>query len=235
MSRRIVPTSTVTAGDVISDALPRRPGVLANSIAAVQRGPAMCRDAQCLGERTGKCNLTPVIPTCSEARQPACRGSIEADAVVITLPRCHRPLNPRAVRRASRLLTRLVARQRNRAARMLRTSIPTLAERTRFIVSEMAGRRPIQMKAGRLGLTMDVRVNKYHDSSGWSTRAPLEAADLVGNPSAGSGCSRTSSGGDMRVIPRKGQGGTSYRGKGKGVVGDRAMCHTARGMAPSTP
>ena len=116
-----------------------------------------------LGERTGNCNLTTVIPNLQLKLGMPClpEGRIERLTAVShhVAEVLNRPLNPQApyvgasafAHKAGLHVSAIV-----RAKDAYEHVDPELVGNgTRFVVSEMAGRATIQMKADELGLPMD--------------------------------------------------------------------------------
>ena len=137
---------------------------VANSMAAVRAGARHVQGTlNGLGERTGNCNLTTVIPNLQLKLGVRClpEGRIErltsvSNHVAEVL---NRPLNPQApyvgssafAHKAGLHVSAIV-----RAKDAYEHVDPELVGNgTRFVVSEMAGRATIQMKADELGLSMD--------------------------------------------------------------------------------
>jgi len=137
---------------------------VANSMAAVQSGARHVQGTlNGLGERTGNCNLTTVIPNLQLKLGMPClpEGRIERLTAVShhVAEVLNRPLNPQApyvgasafAHKAGLHVSAIV-----RAKDAYEHVDPELVGNgTRFIVSEMAGRATIQMKAEELGLPMD--------------------------------------------------------------------------------
>jgi 2-isopropylmalate synthase len=137
---------------------------VANSMAAVRAGARHVQGTlNGLGERTGNCNLTTVIPNLQLKLGMQCLpdGRIERLTAVSNhvAEVLNRPLNPQApyvgssafAHKAGLHVSAIV-----RAKDAYEHVDPELVGNgTRFVVSEMAGRATIQMKADELGLTMD--------------------------------------------------------------------------------
>ncbi|MEI6497795.1 MAG: citramalate synthase [Actinomycetota bacterium] len=137
---------------------------VANSMAAVLAGGRHVQGTlNGLGERTGNCNLTTVIPNLQLKLGMTCLpdGRIERLTAVSNhiAEVLNRPLNPQApyvgssafAHKAGLHVSAIV-----RAKDAYEHVDPELVGNgTRFVVSEMAGRATIQMKAEELGLAMD--------------------------------------------------------------------------------
>ncbi len=137
---------------------------VANSMAAVRSGARHVQGTlNGLGERTGNCNLTTVIPNLQLKLGMPClpEGRIERLTAVShhVAEVLNRPLNPQApyvggsafAHKAGLHVSAIV-----RAKDAYEHVDPELVGNgTRFVVSEMAGRATIQMKADELGLPMD--------------------------------------------------------------------------------
>src|SRR3954447_3930594 len=137
---------------------------VANSMAAVRSGARHVQGTlNGLGERTGNCNLTTVIPNLQLKLGMAClpEGRIErltsvSNHVAEVL---NRPLNPQApyvgasaFAHKAGLHVSAIARAKDAYEHV---DPELVGNGTRFVVSEMAGRATIQMKAAELGLPMD--------------------------------------------------------------------------------
>ena len=137
---------------------------VANSMAAVLAGAGQVQGTlNGLGERTGNCNLTTVIPNLQVKLGLSClpEGRLERLTAVSNhvAEVLNRPLNPQApyvgssafAHKAGLHVSAIV-----RAKDAYEHIDPELVGNgTRFVVSEMAGRATIQMKADELGLAMD--------------------------------------------------------------------------------
>jgi 2-isopropylmalate synthase len=137
---------------------------VANSMAAVRAGARHVQGTlNGLGERTGNCNLTTVIPNLQVKLGMSClpEGRLERLTAVSNhvAEVLNRPLNPQApyvgssafAHKAGLHVSAIV-----RAKDAYEHIDPELVGNgTRFVVSEMAGRATIQMKADELGLAMD--------------------------------------------------------------------------------
>ena len=137
---------------------------VANSMAAVRAGARHVQGTlNGLGERTGNCNLTTVIPNLQLKLGMQClpQGRLERLTSVSNFVAevLNRPLNPQApyvgssafAHKAGLHVSAIV-----RAKDAYEHVDPELVGNgTRFVVSEMAGRATITMKAEELGLAMD--------------------------------------------------------------------------------
>jgi 2-isopropylmalate synthase len=137
---------------------------VANSLAAVLAGARHVQGTlNGLGERTGNCNLTTVIPNLQIKLGALClpEGHLQrltsvSNHVAEVL---NRPLNPQApyvgasaFAHKAGLHVSAIARARDAYEHV---DPELVGNGTRFVVSEMAGRATIQMKAEELGLPMD--------------------------------------------------------------------------------
>jgi 2-isopropylmalate synthase len=137
---------------------------VANSMAAVRAGARHVQGTlNGLGERTGNCNLTTVIPNLQLKLGVRClpEGRIErltsvSNHVAEVL---NRPLNPQAPYVGSSAFAHKAGLHVSAIARAKdayeHVDPELVGNGTRFVVSEMAGRATIQMKADELGLSMD--------------------------------------------------------------------------------
>ncbi|NBS28320.1 MAG: citramalate synthase, partial [Actinobacteria bacterium] len=137
---------------------------VANSLAAVDSGARHVQGTlNGLGERTGNTNLTTVIPNLQLKLGYEClpEGRIERLTAVSNhvAEVLNRPLNPQAPYVGASAFAHkagLHVSAISRAKDAYEHIAPELVGNgTRFLVSEMAGRATIQMKASELGLTMD--------------------------------------------------------------------------------
>ena len=137
---------------------------VANSMAAVLAGARHVQGTlNGLGERTGNCNLTTVIPNLQIKLGMQClpEGHLERLTAVShhVAEILNRPLNPQAPYVGSSAFAHkagLHVSAIKRAKDAYEHVDPDLVGNgTRFVVSEMAGRATIQMKAEELGLAMD--------------------------------------------------------------------------------
>src|SRR4051812_17274035 len=137
---------------------------VANSMAAVLAGARHVQGTlNGLGERTGNCNLTTVIPNLQLKLGIECLadGRIERLTAVShhVAEVLNRPLNPQApyvgasaFAHKAGLHVSAIARAKDAYEHV---DPELVGNGTRFVVSEMAGRATIQMKAAELGLPMD--------------------------------------------------------------------------------
>jgi 2-isopropylmalate synthase len=137
---------------------------VANSMAAVRAGARHVQGTlNGLGERTGNCNLTTVIPNLQLKLGIACLpdGRIERLTAVShhVAEVLNRPLNPQAPYVGASAFAHkagLHVSAIKRAKDAYEHVDPELVGNgTRFVVSEMAGRATIQIKAEELGLPLD--------------------------------------------------------------------------------
>ena len=137
---------------------------VANSMAAVMAGARHIQGTlNGLGERTGNCNLTTAIPNLQIKLGMSClpEGRLERLTSVShhVAEILNRPLNPQAPYVGSSAFAHkagLHVSAIKRARDAYEHVDPELVGNgTRFIVSEMAGRATIEMKAEELGLPMD--------------------------------------------------------------------------------
>ena len=137
---------------------------VANSMAAVLAGARHVQGTlNGLGERTGNCNLTTVIPNLQLKLGMSClpEGRLERLTSVSkhVAEVLNRPVNPQAPYVGSSAFAHkagLHVSAIKRAKDAYEHVDPELVGNgTRFVVSEMAGRATIQMKAEELGLPMD--------------------------------------------------------------------------------
>ncbi|MEY2754789.1 MAG: putative 2-isopropylmalate synthase [Actinomycetota bacterium] len=137
---------------------------VANSMAAVVAGARHVQGTlNGLGERTGNCNLTTVIPNLQLKLGMTClpEGNIERLTAVSkhVAEILNRPMNPQAPYVGTSAFAHkagLHVSAIKRAKDAYEHVDPELVGNgTRFVVSEMAGRATIEMKAEELGLPMD--------------------------------------------------------------------------------
>ena len=137
---------------------------VANSMAAVLAGARQVQGTlNGLGERTGNCNLTTVIPNLQVKLGLSClpEGRLERLTAVSNhvAEVLNRPLNPQAPYVGSSAFAHkagLHVSAIKRARDAYEHVDPVLVGNgTRFVVSEMAGRATIEVKAEELGLAMD--------------------------------------------------------------------------------
>ena len=137
---------------------------VANSMAAVRAGARHVQGTlNGLGERTGNANLTTIIPNLQLKLGHRClpEGRLEHLTSVShhVAELLNRPLNPQApyvgasaFAHKAGLHVSAIARAKDAYEHV---NPELVGNGTRFVVSEMAGRATIQMKADELGLTMD--------------------------------------------------------------------------------
>ncbi len=137
---------------------------VANSMAAVLAGGRHVQGTlNGLGERTGNCNLTTVIPNLQVKQGFSClpEGRLERLTSVShhVAEILNRPLNPQAPYVGSSAFAHKAGLHVSAIARAKdayeHVDPELVGNGTRFVVSEMAGRATIQMKAEELGLAMD--------------------------------------------------------------------------------
>jgi 2-isopropylmalate synthase len=146
---------------------------VANSMAAVRAGARHVQGTlNGLGERTGNANLTTIIPNLQLKLGYAClpEGRMERLTVVShhVAELLNRAVNPQAPYVGSSafahkagLHVSAIARARDAYEHVTPEAV---GNGTRFVVSEMAGRATIQMKADELGLAIDgAAVNQVID------------------------------------------------------------------------
>ena len=221
---------------------------VANSMAAVRSGARHVQGTlNGLGERTGNCNLTTVIPNLQLKLGMPClpEGRIERLTAVShhVAEVLNRPLNPQApyvgasafAHKAGLHVSAIV-----RAKDAYEHVDPELVGNgTRFIVSEMAGRATIQMKAEELGLPMDgPAVNQVIDDlkrlehEGYHFEAADASLELLMRRAAGwqQEFFRVES---MRVITDElATGDFTTEATVKVWVGDQRHVHTSEGNGP---
>jgi 2-isopropylmalate synthase len=221
---------------------------VANSMAAVAAGAGHVQGTlNGLGERTGNCNLTTVIPNLQLKLGIAClpEGRIERLTAVShhVAEVLNRPLNPQApyvgasafAHKAGLHVSAIV-----RAKDAYEHVDPELVGNgTRFVVSEMAGRATIQMKADELGLPMDgPAVNQVIDDlkrlehEGYHFEAADASLELLMRRAAGwqQDFFRVES---MRVITDEmATGDFTTEATVKVWVGDQRHVHTCEGNGP---
>ncbi|MEO7372151.1 MAG: citramalate synthase, partial [Ilumatobacteraceae bacterium] len=221
---------------------------VANSMAAVRAGARHVQGTlNGLGERTGNCNLTTVIPNLQLKLGMPClpEGRIERLTAVShhVAEVLNRPLNPQApyvgasafAHKAGLHVSAIV-----RAKDAYEHVDPELVGNgTRFVVSEMAGRATIQMKADELGLPMDgPAVNQVIDDlkrlehEGYHFEAADASLELLMRRAAGwqQEYFRVES---MRVITDEvATGDFTTEATVKVWVGDQRYVHTSEGNGP---
>ncbi|MEO6570675.1 MAG: citramalate synthase [Ilumatobacteraceae bacterium] len=137
---------------------------VANSMAAVRGGARHVQGTlNGLGERTGNANLTTIIPNLQLKQRYAClpdghieRLTVVSHRVAETLNRAVNPQSPyvgsSAFAHKAGLHVSAIARAKDAYEHI---DPQAVGNGTRFVVSEMAGRATIQMKADDLGIDMD--------------------------------------------------------------------------------
>lgn len=137
---------------------------VANSMAAVRAGARHVQGTlNGLGERTGNCNLTTVIPNLQLKLGMSCLPEGRLDRLTAVSNHVaevlNRPMNPQApyvgvsaFAHKAGLHVSAIKRARDAYEHV---DPALVGNGTRFVVSEMAGRATIEVKAEELGLTMD--------------------------------------------------------------------------------
>jgi 2-isopropylmalate synthase len=137
---------------------------VANSMAAVRGGARHVQGTlNGLGERTGNANLTTIIPNLQLKQQYVClpegrmeRLTVVSHRIAETLNRAVNPQAPyvgsSAFAHKAGLHVSAIARAKDAYEHV---SPDAVGNGTRFIVSEMAGKATIQMKADELGIDLD--------------------------------------------------------------------------------
>jgi len=221
---------------------------VANSMAAVLSGARHVQGTlNGLGERTGNCNLTTVIPNLQMKLGIEClpEGRLERLTAVSNhvAEVLNRPLNPQApyvgssafAHKAGLHVSAIV-----RAKDAYEHVDPELVGNgTRFVVSEMAGRATINIKADELGLAMDgPAINQVIDDlkrlehEGYHFEAADASLELLMRKAAGweQDFFRVES---MRVITDElPNGDFTTEATVKVWVGDHRVVHTAEGNGP---
>lgn len=221
---------------------------VANSMAAVRAGAGHVQGTlNGLGERTGNCNLTTVIPNLQLKMGLEClpEGRMERLTSVSNhiAEVLNRPLNPQApyvgasaFAHKAGLHVSAIARAKDAYEHV---DPELVGNGTRFVVSEMAGRATIQMKADELGLAMDgPAVNQVIDDlkrlehEGYHFEAADASLELLMRRASGwqHDFFRVES---MRVITDESAVGTfSTEATVKVWIGDHRHVHTAEGNGP---
>ena len=221
---------------------------VANSMAAVRGGARHVQGTlNGLGERTGNANLTSIIPNLQLKQDYLClpegrmeRLTVVSHRIAETLNRAVNPQAPYVGSSAFAHKAGLHVSAIVRAKDAYEHVDPTLVGNgTRFVVSEMAGRATIQMKADDLGLTMDGAViNQVIDDlkrlehEGYHFEAADASLELLMRRAAGweHEFFRVES---MRVITDEtAQRRLQHRGDREGVGGGRAVRVHRRGQRP---
>jgi 2-isopropylmalate synthase len=221
---------------------------VANSMAAVHAGARHVQGTlNGLGERTGNCNLTTVIPNLQLKLGMPClpEGRIERLTAVShhVAEVLNRPLNPQApyvgnsaFAHKAGLHVSAIARAKDAYEHV---DPELVGNGTRFVVSEMAGRATIQMKAAELGLPMDgPAVNQVIDDlkrlehEGYHFEAADASLELLMRRASGwhQDFFRVES---MRVITDEmATGDFTTEATVKVWVGDQRHVHTSEGNGP---
>src|SRR4051794_34528483 len=221
---------------------------VANSMAAVRAGARQVQGTlNGLGERTGNCNLTTVIPNLQLKLGLQCLpdGRMERLTAVShhVAEVLNRPLNPQApyvgasaFAHKAGLHVSAIARAKDAYEHV---DPELVGNGTRFVVSEMAGRATIQMKAAELGLPMDgPAVNQVIDDlkrlehEGYHFEAADASLELLMRRAAGwqQDFFRVES---MRVITDEmATGDFTTEATVKVWVGDQRHVHTSEGNGP---
>ncbi|MGZ7011130.1 MAG: citramalate synthase, partial [Ilumatobacteraceae bacterium] len=221
---------------------------VANSMAAVLAGARHVQGTlNGLGERTGNCNLTTVIPNLQLKLGMSClpEGRIERLTAVShhVAEVLNRPLNPQAPYVGSSAFAHKAGLHVSAIARAKdayeHVDPELVGNGTRFIVSEMAGRATIQMKAAELGLPMDgPAVNQVIDDlkrlehEGYHFEAADASLELLMRRAAGwqQDYFRVES---MRVITDELSTGVfTTEATVKVWIGDQRHVHTSEGNGP---
>ena len=221
---------------------------VANSLAAVRGGVRHVQGTlNGLGERTGNANLTTIIPNLQLKMGFAClpddnmsRLTAVSNHVAEVL---NRPLNPQAPYVGSSAFAHKAGLHVSAIARAKdayeHVSPETVGNGTRFVVSEMAGRATIQMKATELGLEMDgAAVNQVIDDlkrlehEGYHFEAADASLELLMRAAAGwkQEMFHVES---MRVITDESTDGSfSTEATVKVWIGDKRIVEVAEGNGP---
>ncbi len=221
---------------------------VANSMAAVMSGVRHVQGTlNGLGERTGNTNLTTVIPNLQLKMGFAClpEGNLERLTTVSNhvAEVLNRPLNPQAPYVGSSAFAHkagLHVSAIKRAKDAYEHVDPVVVGNgTRFVVSEMAGRATIEVKAEELGLTMDgAAINqviedlKRLEHEGYHFEAADASLELLMRRTNGwkQDAFRVES---MRVITDEAEDGTfTTEATVKVWVGTERYVHVAEGNGP---
>jgi 2-isopropylmalate synthase len=221
---------------------------VANSMAAVLSGAGHVQGTlNGLGERTGNCNLTTVIPNLQLKLGMQCLPEGHLDRLTSVSNHIaevlNRPLNPQAPYVGSGAFAHkagLHVSAIKRAKDAYEHVDPSLVGNgTRFVVSEMAGKATIEIKAEELGLTLEpVQLNtvildlKRLEHEGYHFEAADASLELLMRHAAGWEQSffRVES---MRVITDELPNGTfTTEATVKVWVGEERHVHTAEGNGP---
>jgi 2-isopropylmalate synthase len=137
---------------------------VANSMAAVRAGARHVQGTlNGLGERTGNANLTSIIPNLQLKQDYVCLPEGRMDRLTVVSHRVaeqlNRAVNPQAPYVGSSAFAHKAGLHVSAIARAKdayeHVDPATVGNGTRFVVSEMAGKATIQMKADDLGLDLD--------------------------------------------------------------------------------
>lgn len=221
---------------------------VANSMAAVLAGVRHVQGTlNGLGERTGNTNLTTVIPNLQLKMGFQCLPEGNLDRLTAVSNHVaevlNRPLNPQApyvgasaFAHKAGLHVSAIARAKDAYEHV---APETVGNGTRFVVSEMAGRATIQMKADELKLDMDgAAVNQVIDDlkrlehEGYHFEAADASLELLMRRASGwqQDAFRVES---MRVITDEtADGRFTTEATVKVWVGDERYVHTAEGNGP---
>ena len=221
---------------------------VANSIAAVRAGARHVQGTlNGLGERTGNCNLTTVIPNLQMKLGIGClpEGRLERLTSVSKhiAEVLNRPLNPQAPYVGSSAFAHKAGLHVSAIARAKdayeHIDPELVGNGTRFVVSEMAGRATIAIKAEELGLPMDgPAINEVIDDlkrlehEGYHFEAADASLELLMRRATGwtQEFFRVES---MRVITDELPNGEfTTEATIKAWVGERRHVHTAEGNGP---
>ncbi|NNE11922.1 MAG: citramalate synthase [Ilumatobacter sp.] len=221
---------------------------VANSLAAVRSGARHVQGTlNGLGERTGNANLTSIIPNLQLKQHYVClpeghmeRLTVVSHRIAETLNRAVDPQAPyvgsSAFAHKAGLHVSAIARARDAYEHVTPEAV---GNGTRFVVSEMAGRATIQMKADDLGLDLDgpgvmhvIDELKRLEHEGYHFEAADASLELLMRRSAGwhHDFFRVES---MRVITDE-VGDTPFNTEAtvKVWVGDERFVSTAEGNGP---
>lgn len=221
---------------------------VANSMAAVLAGVRHVQGTlNGLGERTGNTNLTTVIPNLQLKMGFQCLPEGNLDRLTAVSNHVaevlNRPLNPQAPYVGSSAFAHKAGLHVSAIARAKdayeHVAPETVGNGTRFVVSEMAGRATIQMKADELKLDMDgAAVNQVIDDlkrlehEGYHFEAADASLELLMRRASGwqQDAFRVES---MRVITDEtADGRFTTEATVKVWVGDERYVHTAEGNGP---
>ena len=221
---------------------------VANSMAAVRAGARHVQGTlNGLGERTGNANLTSIIPNLQLKQDYVClpdgrmeRLTVVSHRIAETLNRAVNPQAPYVGSSAFAHKAGLHVSAIVRAKDAYEHVDPTLVGNgTRFVVSEMAGRATIQMKADDLGLTMDgAVVNQVIDDlkrlehEGYHFEAADASLELLMRRAAGWEHDFFRVESDASDHRRDGNGQFTTEATVKVWVGDERYVYTAEGNGP---